>query len=129
MLAARVDALDDDERIVLQEASVIGRTFWAAALARSQPGLAVADVFRRLERRHLIFARPVSSIDGGGDEYLFHHALVRDAAYAVLPDTHRIEAHVATARWLEQRPSASDELTELIAFHYARRGGDRTQGW
>jgi predicted ATPase len=119
VLAARVDALDHDERIVLQEASVIGRTFWSAALAQNQPGLAVADALRRLERRHLIFARPVSSIDGGGDEYLFHHALLRDAAYAGLPDTHRIEAHVATARWLEQRLAASDELTELIAFHYA----------
>ena len=119
VLAARVDALDHDERIVLQEASVIGRTFWSAALAQNQPGLAVADALRRLERRHLIFARPVSSIDGGGDEYLFHHALLRDAAYAGLPDTHRVDAHVATARWLEQRPAASDELTELIAFHYA----------
>ena len=118
-LAARVDALDHDERIVLQEASVIGRTFWSAALAHSQPGLAVADALGRLERRHLIFARPICSVDGGGDEYLFHHALLRDAVYAGLSDTRRIEAHEATARWLEQRPAASDELTELIAFHYA----------
>jgi DNA-binding SARP family transcriptional activator len=118
LLATRVDALPIFEKRVLQEASVMGRTFSEALLARRLPDEDVGAGLTGLERRGLIAANPAAA-PGGYEEYAFKHALLRDVAYASVPAAQRADAHVAAATWLEELTSNRDELVELLALHYA----------
>jgi predicted ATPase len=103
---------------VLQEASVVGRTFWRPPVEHS---LDLADVGRpllALEARGLILARPTSSLAGQA-EYAFKHALVREVAYASLTRARRARAHAAVGSWLEDvAGDRLEELAELLAYHY-----------
>lgn len=118
VIAARVDALPALERRVLQEASVVGRTFWRSPVEHS---LDLADVGRpllALEARGLILARLTSSLAGQA-EYAFKHALVREVAYASLTRARRARAHAAVGSWLEDvAGDRLEELAELLAYHY-----------
>jgi class 3 adenylate cyclase/tetratricopeptide (TPR) repeat protein len=130
LLSARVDALAPMERRALQEAAVIGRTFWAEQVQEAL-GAEDADALGSLERKGLIFVRPMSTL-AGQTEYIFKHALVRDVAYASLPKSRRARAHAEVAAWLEKLAGdRSDEFAELIAHHYltAVAGDDADLAW
>jgi class 3 adenylate cyclase len=131
LVAARVDALPVLERRILQEAAVVGRTFWVAAVERAVGGEGLADALIGLERRGLLFVRPTSTLSGQA-EYVFRHALVRDVAYASLPKARRARAHAEVADWMVNLAGErSDEFAELIAHHYlnAVRGEDADLAW
>ena len=131
LLAARIDALPAAEKIVLQEAAVVGRVFWAAPLRLRVPGVDVGDALLGLESRGLILARPLSTI-AGESEYAFRHALVRDVAYAGLPRSRRARAHASVAVWTERLAADRlDEFGELVAHHYwtAVAGEDTDLAW
>jgi class 3 adenylate cyclase/tetratricopeptide (TPR) repeat protein len=131
LLSARVDALAPVERRALQEAAVIGRTFWAAPVEAAAGAEDVAGALVSLERKGLVFARPTSSL-AGQSEYVFKHALVRDVAYASLAKARRARAHAGVAAWLEQLAGdRADEFAELIAHHYvtAVAGEDADLAW
>ena len=131
LLAARVDALAAQERRVLQEAAVIGRTFWAAAVAHAMPGDGVAESLAVLERKGLVVVRPMTSLSGQ-EEFAFRHALVRDVAYHSLPKARRARAHAEAGDWISQLAGErSDEFVELVAYHYqtAIAGEDADLAW
>ncbi len=131
LLAARVDALAANDRRVLQEAAVIGRAFWAAAVAHAIPGNGVAESLAVLERKGLVVVRPMSTLSGQ-EEFAFRHALVREVAYASLPKARRARAHAEAGDWIaELAGKRSDEFVELVAFHYeaAIAGEDADLAW
>jgi class 3 adenylate cyclase/tetratricopeptide (TPR) repeat protein len=124
LLAARIDALPDDERRAVREASVVGRVFWEAPVAAAVGESHVSERLERLERRGLVSMRPTSTLTGQL-EYLFKHALVRDVAYSGLPLARRARAHAAVAAWLsELAKDRPEELAELVATHYRAALGD-----
>jgi len=130
LLSARVDALAPAERRALQEAAVIGKTFWAAPVEEAV-GSEAADALTSLERKGLIFVRPTTTL-AGETEYIFKHALVRDVAYGTLPKARRARAHAEVAAWIEKlAASRTDEFAELIAHHYltAVAGDDADLAW
>ena len=99
----------------LQEASVIGRIFWASPvyeLVEGDPDL------RAIEERDFIRRRSGSSI-AGDREYAIKHAVTREVAYASLPKARRSQMHAAFARWLERTGQGRDEFASLLAHHYA----------
>jgi class 3 adenylate cyclase/tetratricopeptide (TPR) repeat protein len=118
ILSARLDALSPEEKALLQDAAVLGRVFWAGALAR------MADLDRReverrlhtLERREFIGRERRASV-AGETEYAFRHLLVRDAAYGQIPRKQRAERHRLAAEWIETLGRADDHA-ELLAHHY-----------
>jgi class 3 adenylate cyclase/tetratricopeptide (TPR) repeat protein len=114
LLAARLDRLGDDERTVIERASVIGKEFWAGALAELVPdGLPIAQVLQLLVRKELI--RPQrSSVFPSADAFRFRHQLVRDAAYAGMAKELRAELHERFAVWLEGERS---EFDEIVGYH------------
>ncbi|MEP6807840.1 MAG: adenylate/guanylate cyclase domain-containing protein, partial [Chloroflexota bacterium] len=131
LLAARIDALLPEERRVLQEAAVVGRTFWAASLESTVDPAELASSLTGLERKGMVLVRPTSTL-AGQTEYLFKHALVRDVAYATLPKARRGRAHAAVADWIASLAGdRSDEFAELIAYHYwaAVRGEGADLAW
>jgi DNA-binding SARP family transcriptional activator/class 3 adenylate cyclase/tetratricopeptide (TPR) repeat protein len=119
LLAARLDQLGDQERALLQRASIIGQVFTAQAVAElsREPAPAATDTrWQALMRKELI--RADRSPAAGGDAFRFRHLLIRDAASATLPKHERADLHARYAAWLEQ--TAADRLPEhqeILGFH------------
>jgi class 3 adenylate cyclase len=116
VLAARIDLLPPDQKLALQAASVIGRTFWdgpVRALMEGEPNLEL------LEDRDFVRRRHDSSL-AGHREYVVKHALTREVAYGSLPKARRARLHAAFAHWLEEAGDGRDEHAPLLAHHYAQ---------
>ncbi len=91
LIASRIDRIGDDERRVLETASIEGKLFHLETVSALMPGDRAGDVgplLASLVRRELI--RPASS---GGNTFAFRHQLVRDAAYDSMPKRLRAELH------------------------------------
>ena len=115
LIAARIDRLGPQARIVLQRASVIGRTFWGGAIAQLSPDIEdVHCVIDELLTRDFVVPEPRSTITGE-KAYRFKHVLIREVAYGGLAKASRAEHHLRFADWLHER--AGDELLEIRAFH------------
>ncbi|MBP6015114.1 MAG: AAA family ATPase [Candidatus Promineofilum sp.] len=124
LLQARLDGLPQPERETLQRASVVGRLFWADAVAELMDGgrAGLADTLESVRNRELIFRRERSSFTGV-DEYIFKHALLRDVTYETVLLKYRAEFHGKVARWLEEHASERiGEYLGLIAEHYTQAG-------
>lgn len=126
ILQARLDSLPAAERLVLQRAAVVGRTFWDGLVRTltEDPGEAqqVNARLAALRERGLVFHRERSSI-ASNQEYLFKHALLRDAAYETVLLKQRRLYHSQVAVWIEV--NAGERLEEhlaLVAGHYADGG-------
>jgi class 3 adenylate cyclase/tetratricopeptide (TPR) repeat protein len=126
VLQARLDALPQEEREILQQASVAGREFWAS-LVRELAGDAVdADGVRsllgELRGRELVYRRERSAFSGT-EEYLFKHAVLRDVTYETVLLKLRRRYHAQVAAWLEGHAGERlDEYLGLIAGHYELAG-------
>jgi class 3 adenylate cyclase len=130
LLSARIDAIPESEKRVLQEAAVVGRIFWAEPVRRGV-GDDVSAALQALERRGLVSARSTSSFASQA-EYAFKHALVHDVAYASLPKARRARAHAEVGAWIEELAGdRADEFGELLAYHYkmAAAGEDADLAW
>ena len=120
VIAARLDRLAPEEKLLLQEAAVVGEVFWPGALP-SISGLDAATRRRRLEeltRREFVAPEPSSAV-GNELQYTFCHVLIRDVAYAGIPRAQRALKHQKTAEWIEAR-ARDDDVAELVAHHYSR---------
>jgi class 3 adenylate cyclase/tetratricopeptide (TPR) repeat protein len=117
IIASRLDALTVEQKALVHEAAVIGRTFWVGALAAMTCAEA-ADVepeLRALEQKEFVRRQRTSAV-AGETEYLFRHALVRDVAYNQIPRAQRSAKHKAAADWLESLAGRQDRI-ELLAHH------------
>jgi class 3 adenylate cyclase len=94
LIAARLDRLQDDERAVIQRASVAGKVFYWGAVTELSPEDARGSVggnLQTLVRKELI--APEHSPFAGEDAFRFSHILVHDAAYTCLPKLARALLH------------------------------------
>ena len=120
LAAARLDALGEHERRLVQDAAVLGKTFQVTALA-AVSGLTVETlepVVGALARKE-IFSLEVDPWSPDQGQYGFVQELLRTVAYDTLSRRDRKARHVATARHLESLPGA-DEVIEVIAAHLLR---------
>ena len=87
LIAARLDTLPADTKSMLADAAVVGKVFWAGAIAQmGDRDLAeVTESLRELSRKELVRPTRRSSIEGEA-EYAFWHVLARDVAYGQLPE-------------------------------------------
>ena len=120
LIAARLDGLSPDERRVLQDAAVLGKSFTKAGVA-ALSGLgedALEPILNALIRKEVLSvqADPRSPERG---QYGFLQDLLKRIAYDTLSRVDRKARHLAAARHLEQAGGASEqELVELVAAHY-----------
>jgi len=120
LIAARLDTLPTDRKALLHDAAVMGKVFWAGAVA-SMGGVDVERArvaLHELARKELVRPARMSSVENQ-TEYAFWHALVRDVTYGQIPRAARARKHVAAAEWIEQM--AGDRIgdhAELLAYHY-----------
>ena len=115
LIAARLDTLSQERKSLLQDAAVLGKVFWAGAVAAmdgSDPR-EVERLLHELARKQLVRPSRQSSMEGEA-EYGFWHALVRDVAYQQIPRAQRAAKHLAAADWLEAK---AGEQVEELAYH------------
>jgi hypothetical protein len=121
MVAARFDELESAARRALRAASILGRTFWGgavAALLGDENAAASASeqatwLDALVERE--VLSRSSTSRFAGQVEYAFHHALLRDAAYAMLTSADRVLGHRLAGDWLER---AGEADFAVLAGHF-----------
>jgi hypothetical protein len=109
MIQSRMDAFDPSARRVMRAASVFGEAFRVEDVRAlvGDDGDLTATIDLLVEREIMTRRRD--------DEIAFRHALVREAAYAMLTDEDRVHAHRVAAEHLE---AAGDADHIVIAEHY-----------
>jgi tetratricopeptide (TPR) repeat protein len=118
LVAARLDAVPPDERLLLQDAAVLGKTFTRAGLA-AVSGRDESDLDEPLtglvRKEILVLETDPRSPERG--QYGFLQDLLRQVAYDTLARPDRRTRHLAAAGYLE---SLSEELeaAEVVASHY-----------
>ncbi|MBW4439283.1 MAG: AAA family ATPase [Pleurocapsa minor GSE-CHR-MK-17-07R] len=128
ILQARMADLQAGELVVLQVASVVGRIFWDSSIEAILSDLPdhhdgeinVASALEGLRQRMLIVL-PKESVYRDQREYVFFHAMMRDAAYLTILKRDRRLYHQGAARWLAdalRRGVYSQEYSSILAGHY-----------
>ncbi len=129
ILQASLDRLTLEERMILQQASVVGRTFWDAVVARINEKVneaitedEVQKALDMLRGKEMIFKQETSTF-ARAQELIFKHAILREVTYESVLKRVRRRYHALVADWLiENSGERSGEYTGLIAEHLERAG-------
>jgi class 3 adenylate cyclase len=118
IIAARLDALSAEEKSLLQDAAVVGRTSWLGAVCvlGERERAAAEGLAFRLERKQLLRRTRQSSV-AGEIELSFAHDLIQEVAYAQLTRPQRAQRHERAAAWVGQLAGDRDDRAELVAHH------------
>jgi class 3 adenylate cyclase/tetratricopeptide (TPR) repeat protein len=116
VIAGRIDRLGGDTKRILQEASVIGRTFLFDILQRiSEIKQDISKNLVMLERLDLIRAKSVHP----ALEYIFKHALTQEVVYEGLLKKERREIHERIGKAIEKLfTNRRQEFYEILAYHF-----------
>ena len=116
VLVARLDQLAQDVKAVVQTASVLGREFEVRVLAHMLgPGTDTGRFVLEAEKAAIWF--PLQEM-----RYIFHHALLRDAAYSMQMRARRRELHVLALDALETIHSEDLESRYGELAYHAENG-------
>jgi class 3 adenylate cyclase/tetratricopeptide (TPR) repeat protein len=118
LLAARLDRLDPEPRLILGRAAVEGRRFRVSAVRTLAPEVRPDDIalaIASLDRSGL-----VQPEDEAGGRWRFTHALVVDAAYGGLSKGLRAELHEQLADWMTVQDAGQADVDESVARHLER---------
>jgi eukaryotic-like serine/threonine-protein kinase len=130
MTAARLDSLDPEARRVLRAASVFGQSFWLSGIRALFGGedrsTGVTEWVQALIEHEYVIDKRESRF-AAERELGFRHALLREAAYAMLTEQDRAAGHKLAGRWL----LAHGESEPLVLANHFERGGDGPSaiGW
>jgi class 3 adenylate cyclase/tetratricopeptide (TPR) repeat protein len=121
LVASRLDGLPADERSLIQDASVLGKTFTRAALGAvsSAPAVELAPLLTALVHKEIL-ALQVDPRSPERGQYAFVQDLLRQVAYDMLPRRERKSRHLDAAAHIEQEwlEADQDEVVEIVASHY-----------
>jgi tetratricopeptide (TPR) repeat protein len=113
---SRIDGLSPQQQLTLKVASVLGRHFDLEGLRAVHPIDRDHDALEK-QLRDMVELGLLRSDEGS--DFDFRHALIRDAAYELLPYAQRCEFHGRTARWLERRFAGEiDRFYAVLGHHY-----------
>ncbi|HLQ10391.1 MAG TPA: adenylate/guanylate cyclase domain-containing protein [Ktedonobacteraceae bacterium] len=124
VLAARIDLLSPVEKQVLQDAAIIGRTFWLQGLLELAADLERETVYKTIDtllQRDFIVETEQSPRSPIPQDrvFSFKHILIRDVVYNNIPRTRRSQKHVQLAVWIEAKIGENiEQFVELLAYHY-----------
>ncbi len=120
LIAARLDGLEPDERRLLGDASVLGKTFSTRGLAALSglPEETVQPLLASLVRKEVLALESDPRSPERGN-YGFLQALVQRVAYETLSRHDRKSKHLAAAAYLAGQAGIDpDEIAEVIAAHH-----------
>lgn len=117
LMLSRMDRLDENLKVVLKVASVIGRLFSLTWLKGYYYLNDSSDnLFSDLEQLERLNFTILDQIEPDLT-YLFKHGVTRDVAYESMPFAMRQQLHEQIAAYLEGIESG-DQLLDLITYHY-----------
>jgi predicted ATPase len=119
LIAARLDGLPIGERRLLQEASVVGKTFSKDSLVAllGEPMETVDGLLGSLIRKEVISLQTDQRSPDRG-QYAFLQDLVRTVTYETLSKRDRKQMHLAVAEYLlEAWSTDEDEIVEVASSH------------
>jgi len=125
VLAARVDLLHPLEKLILQHAAIIGRTFWLSSLVELahniSPEVALHALESLIQRDFVVEDAEAQTRSPIEDDrvFSFKHILIRDVVYNNIPRVRRSQEHARLAFWLEEHTVTNQaSFVELLAYHY-----------
>ncbi|MEA2461612.1 MAG: hypothetical protein QOH90_1789, partial [Actinomycetota bacterium] len=120
LIAARLDGLTPDERRLVQDASVLGKTFTKSALsALSAIDEGALDPLLAALSRKEVFALQSDPRSPERGQYGFLQDLMKRVAYETLSKHERKSRHLAAARYLREAwGEDEDDIVEVIASHF-----------
>ena len=133
VLQARLESLALPERAALQQASVMGRSFWDSLLqALQQADRAPVQQLETLAQRAIIFSLENSQFLSS-KEYCFKQGFFQSMVYETILKAKRQVYHARAAEWLigiTQDGGRVDEYAAQIARHFALAGEEHAAaGW
>jgi class 3 adenylate cyclase/tetratricopeptide (TPR) repeat protein len=117
LVASRLDALGPEDRVLLQDAAVLGKTFTLgslAAVAGADPNEIEPRMLDLVRKEFLLHEVDPRSPERG--QYGFVQSIIREVAYGMLSKADRRAGHLATAHHYEA--AEDDELAGVVAAHY-----------
>jgi predicted ATPase/class 3 adenylate cyclase len=119
LIAARLDGLSTEERRLLQDGAVLGKTFTLSALAAlaGGPESELEPLLSGLVRKEVLGLQSDPRSPERG-QYGFLQDLVRHVAFETLSKRERKTRHLAAAAHLESAFPDQDEVAEVLASHY-----------
>jgi len=119
LIAARLDGLAPQERRLLQDAAVLGKTFTPSTLAAlaGAPESELEPLLTGLVRKEVLGVQSDPRSPERG-QYGFLQDLVRHVAYETLSKRERKTRHLAAAGCLQAAFADQDEIAEVLASHY-----------
>jgi class 3 adenylate cyclase/tetratricopeptide (TPR) repeat protein len=117
LIAARLDALASEDRRLLQDASVVGKSFTLDAIT-AVAGEDRDKVDRRLRElvRKEFLELELNARSPERGQYTFVQALIKEVAYSTLSKADRRSRHLAAAHHMEGL--GDEELAAVVATHY-----------
>jgi serine/threonine protein kinase/tetratricopeptide (TPR) repeat protein len=116
---ARFDAVGEGAKLVLRAASVYGQSFLAAGVNALVGEMSAEDVSRWLDilvAKEILFARAL----GSARQHVFRHALLHEAAYAMLSPGDEVVGHRLAGTFLEK----SGERDAIVLADHFEKGAD-----
>jgi len=122
LVQSRLERLDPAARLVVRAASIFGEVVWSGAVAALLPPS--SEAFALEEQLSTLVVNEVLVVSAesrfpGERQYAFRHALLREAAYAMLTEVDRAEGHRLAGEWLER---AGEQQALAIADHFELAG-------
>jgi tRNA A-37 threonylcarbamoyl transferase component Bud32/tetratricopeptide (TPR) repeat protein len=120
VVQSRLETLEPSVQRVLRAASVFGQVFWRGAVqslvGADEGEIALEGALAELVSREVTATRGSGAFPGE-EEYIFRHALLREASYEMLTKDDRALGHQLAAEWLE---SKGEREAMVLADHFER---------
>ncbi|TGK36041.1 adenylate cyclase [Leptospira gomenensis] len=117
VLLARVDRLQEREKIVLKTASVIGRLINVETLNHLLPVEFRSEIQNILQSLEGLDLTPLEITDPL--TYIFKHIVIRDIVYNTLLHSTREDLHRRIAFFIEKENENNvTEMADILSFHY-----------
>jgi len=138
-VAARIAALEPEERDLLEKAGALGAVFWTGALIvltrlnrefgeeelHDNLREEIDSILKDLVERDYLLHMPDSTIPGE-EEYAFKHNLEREFVVKATPPERAKRYRLFAAQWLETRlVERNEETLEFLASLYEQGGNTR----
>jgi len=127
LIASRLDALGAEDRALLQDAAILGKSFTLDALSvvtDADPAFLEPRLLDLSRKEFLVFEADPRSPERG--QYAFVQSIIREVAYGMLSKVDRRSRHLAAAHHFEA--AGDDELAGVVAAHYVEALGATPSG-
>jgi class 3 adenylate cyclase len=117
LIASRLDALGAEDRALVQDAAILGKSFTLhglVAVTGGERGHLEGRLHDLARREFVVYEADPRSPERG--QYAFVQSIIREVAYGMLSKADRRDRHLAAAHLFEAEHD--DELAGVVAAHY-----------